>query len=447
MTTIPRTAATSREAPAGAVRGRPAGQNAHANGNGRRKSGLVDRLIERVFAHEREYAHFGHMVTADGLRNFVFAADDGDGPTDPVAVFKGLRWGGQYGFASTSRGRVREVAAAFRATGGFDVETAEESFTYPRVWLPWFGRRVHYFVARKTQLILPGEFTDRFTYSVELARHSRPQDEAHVVVKRVPTVEQVVARLRSKFPDAAAEVLEKRARKFSEKIFPTFLTREAAILMILQEHLPSRYATRVPRIISLEKDIRGFVTELRMNWLRNGGQPLSQLEFAMQAADLLRAVHDSAQVIHLDLRLDNMVITEHGVGFVDFGSAVRVGEDLSKNPLLGTLFDELMRTSHIQKMLFSMTQSGQVTSQHLATKHGKVDKAIDLFYLALQFTTPHGNPDLAGLIHHEPEGAQAREIGKLSAAVLRPEKPDEPVYRSAKDVLRALELVEEKLRR
>src|SRR5687768_4584374 len=141
MTTIPGTAATSRDDAAGAVRGQPAGHNGHANGNGRRKSALVDRLIERVVAHEREYGHFGHMVTADGLRSFVFAADDGDGPPDPLAVFKGLRWGGQYGFASTSRSRVREVAAAFRATGGFDIETAEESFTYPRVWLPWFGRR------------------------------------------------------------------------------------------------------------------------------------------------------------------------------------------------------------------------------------------------------------------------------------------------------------------
>src|SRR5690349_11625454 len=95
MTTIPGTAATTGrddgDAAAGAVRGHSAaGQNGHGrNGkNGRHRSGLVDRLIERVFAHEREYAHFGHMVTADGLRNFVFAADDdGDGPTDPLAVF------------------------------------------------------------------------------------------------------------------------------------------------------------------------------------------------------------------------------------------------------------------------------------------------------------------------------------------------------------------------
>jgi len=435
MTTLPATA-SSPDAPAGAAAGLRAGRVA-------RDESLVQQVIARVFSQDREYQHFSRMVTADGLRNYRVLAEDQ--PHDPADVFRTLRWGGQFAYASTSRSRVREVADQCIATGGFIIETAPTFFRKPLAWLPWFGKRVHYFVARKTQLILPGEFTDRFTYSVELARHERPEDEAYVVVKRVPTVESVVSRLRNKFPDAQADVLEKRARKFTEKIFPTFLTREAAILMILQEHLPSRYAHRVPRIISLEKDIRGFVTTLRMNWLRNGGQPLSQLDFALQSADLLRAVHDSAGVIHLDLRLDNMVITENGVGFVDFGSAVRVGEDLSKNPLLGALFDELMRTSHIQKMLFSMTQSGQVTSQHLCAKQGKVDKAIDVFYLSLQYTTPHANPDLAGLIHYEPESRMAKELAALSATVLRPRNPDEPPHQSAKDILRSLELIEEKL--
>ena len=410
-----------------------------------RAESLVEQFTARIFALDREYLHFAGMLTADGLRNYAVRAEAQ--PHDPTDVFRSLRWGGQIAYVSTSKSRVREVASKFAANGGFVIETAPTYFRKPLAWLPWFGRRIHYFVARKTQLILPGEFTDRFTYSVELARHERPEDEAYVVVKRVPTVESVVARLRNKWPDAQADVLEKRARKFAEKIFPTFLTREAAILMILQEHLPSRYAHRVPRIISLEKDIRGFVTTLKMNWLRNGGQPLSQLEFAMQSADLLRAIHDSAGVIHLDLRLDNMVITENGAGFVDFGSAVRVSEDLSKNPLLGTLFDELMRTSHIQKMLFAMTQSGQVTSQHLCAKQGKVDKAIDVFYLALQYTTPHANPDLAGLIQYDPEGQMAKEIAALSATVLRPENPEKPPHQSAKDILRSLELIGEKLRR
>ena len=82
------------------------------------------------------------------------------------------------------------------------------------------------------------------------------------------------------------------------------------------------------RLIDVEKDERGFVRSFKMTWLRNGGPKLPQMEFAHQAADLLRAMHDIARVIHLDLRMDNMVITDEGVGFIDFGSASRVGEEL-----------------------------------------------------------------------------------------------------------------------
>jgi hypothetical protein len=165
----------------------------------------------------------------------------------------------------------------------------------------------------------------------------------------------------------------------------------------------------------------------------------------MQSADLLRAVHDSAGVIHLDLRMDNMVVTDHGVGFVDFGSAARISENLATNPMLDTLFEELMRTSHIQRMLYTMTKSGEVTAQHLCSQHGKADKAIDLFYLALQFTTPHANPDLAGLIHYEPTSRMAREIAELSTKILRPKDPTDATYKSAKDILRSLELIERDL--
>ena len=143
--------------------------------------------------------------------------------------------------------------------------------------------------------------------------------------------------------------------------------------------------------------------------------------------------------------MDNMVITEHGVGFVDFGSAVRVGENLSTNPMLGTLFEELMRTSHIQRMLYTMTKSGEVTANHFVDNVGKVDKGVDVFYLALQFTTPHANPDLAHLIHYDPNGEMARRIAALSKTVLRPGDPNDKSHQSAKDILRALELIDRDL--
>ena len=405
---------------------------------------LLQPVVRRVFAEDREFRRYGHAATPDGLRDFIFLTD-GD-TVLPDDVFSHLRWGGLFVFASSSRRRVADLARKFDRDG-FSLEERPGFVKKSRAWLPFFGSKIHYFVARKVHLIRSGEFTDRFTYHLELCRHETPQDEDRVVCKRVPTLESVVFRLKKRLPDVPEEALEKRARKFTERIFPTFLTREAAILMILQEHLPSRYAHRVPRVISMEKDIRGFVTSFRMNWLRNGGQPISQLEFALQAADLLRAIHDQAGVIHLDLRLDNMVITEHGVGFVDFGSAARVGENVATNPLVGTLYEELMRTSQIQRMLYNMTQSGQVTAQHFTTQHGKVDKAIDLFYLAVQFTTPHANPDLAGLIQYDPTSDSALALSELSRNILRPHDPHDTSHRSAKDILRSLELIEQKLRR
>ena len=95
---------------------------------------------------------------------------------------------------------------------------------------PWFGgrwdcrfhfcRRAHYFVARKLQLIVPGQTTDRFTYHVHLERPTEGQP--YEVVKEVPTLQMVMARLRSKWPDLANEVIEKRARKFTGQDFPGF---------------------------------------------------------------------------------------------------------------------------------------------------------------------------------------------------------------------------------
>ncbi len=118
-------------------------------------------------------------------------------------------------------------------------------------------------------------------------------------------------------------MIERRARNFTEKIFPLFLTREAAMLKVLERNLPPEYVGRFPRCLAVERDARGYVQRLWMNWLRNAGEPLSQIEFATQFAELLQVLHDRVGIVHLDLRLDNVVITEQGVGFVDFGSAVR----------------------------------------------------------------------------------------------------------------------------
>jgi hypothetical protein len=411
---------------------------------------LVDLLRTRVLGQDAEYADHGPGLGTTVLAepavgrtatNYLFAAEDE--PHEPDELFRALRWGGQFAYASRSAGRVSELAAKL-VRRGFVVERGPAFVRRPVLGVAWplLSPKVHYVVVRKVQLTLPKEISERFTYHVYLSFDAGLG--RHVVVKEVPSVERVSTRLRHKFPDAADDLIEKRARKFTDKVFPIFLTREAAMLKLLARDLPPAYRDRVPHVVDLEKDGRGFVRRMRMSWLRNtppAGRPLSQLEFARQSADLLRVVHDSASIIHLDLRLDNMVVTDRGVGFVDFGSAVRLGENIQGNPLLNTIFDELMRTSQIQRMLEKMTGEGTVTSKTLNEAYGKVDKGVDLFYLALQINKPLSNPDFRGLVKFDYDSDQAVRLGVLTEEVLKPKDPAHPTIRTAADFLEGVERV------
>jgi hypothetical protein len=360
----------------------------------------------------------------------------------PVEIFDHLRWGGQVLYVTPDRHDAVRFSIQL-SNFGFEVTQGPSYITRGPLGLriPFFSTKHYFFVARKIQLIHPGQGTERFTFHVYL---NRPDPAGpYVVVKEVPTVDMVMARLRSRWPDMHEEALVKRAKKFSDKIFPIFLTREAAMLKIVQRDLPEEYRNRVPKLLHMEQDSRGFVQKMHLSWLRNGGQPLSQLEFARQSADLLRVLHDEVGIMHLDLRLDNFVITPAGVGFVDFGSAVRSNENLKENPLLSGLFDELMRTSEIQRMLFSMTRTGQVTSEAISCGLHKVDKAVDYFYLAVQINSPHSNPDLKDLIRYEPGSEEAKQLAELTQNILRPPDPANPIFRSAADILNGIEKIQE----
>jgi hypothetical protein len=403
--------------------------------------GLCQTVVNRLLLQNPEYQRYitGKTPRDGALRDYVFATSAD--LHEPQDIFGQLRWGGLYVFASRKRKQVVELSHRLERYG-FALEAHPTYVREGRSWMPFCDRKIHTLVARKTRLLPPGGTTDRFTYDVQLTPHVNGDGTGWCVLKQVPSLDHIVARLRKKFPDAPDATLERNARKFTEKIFPTFLTREAAMLMILEEHLPASYAKRVPRLIDAEKDERGFVRKLKMKWLRNGGEPLPHMEFARQSADLLRVIHDIARVIHLDLRLDNFVITEEGVGFVDFGSAVRVNEDLSRNPLLSSLFGELLRTSQIQRMMEQMTLSGAVTSKTIRDGCHKADKSADFFYLAVQFNAPHSNPDLADLIEYTPRSLEARDLSRLTHEILRPADPAQPKFRSAKDILHGVERIQ-----
>jgi hypothetical protein len=436
---------TRRPAAAGAKRlierAAPAPQNAN-------RLRMIQAVTQQLLAREDEFQKLG-LVSAAGyatqISDFVFAVEDEPHVAD--SIFPSIRWGGQFVYLSYSFEKVQGLPAEYSKCGFEVLHGPAYLKTGALRFVPFMGRKLWYFVARKLHLVRPREITERFTYNVQLA-HPNGQIETadpYVVVKEIPTLERVVARLRAKFTDVPYSVIEKRALKFTNKVFPLFLTREAAMLKILNRDFPEEYRSRVPTLLHMESDDRGYTKKMWMNWMRIGGKPLSQLEFARQSADLLRVLHDTARVIHLDLRLDNMLITPAGVCFVDFGSAVRVGENIQGNPLLSTLFEELMRTSQIQRMLSKMTSSGTVTSQLISEAAGRADKQVDLFYLAVQINQPLHNPDFAGLVEYDPKSDEAEALADLTRDILKPADPALPKYRTAAEMLKGIEEIARRL--
>jgi hypothetical protein len=412
----------------------------------RERQRLLSAVMENFLLADPEFERFGVAGENDlgGQENYLFAVENE--AHDPDGVFGKLRWGGQFIYISRDRQAVEALDERFRQRGFMAIRACEPLRL--RRWgirLPGWSPRAWCFVARKVFIIRPREISERFTYHVQLVPRNF-DDGGFVVMKEIPTLERVIGRLRARFTDLPHAVIERRARNFTEKVFPLFLTREAAMLKVLERDLPAQYRHRVPKVLGLEKDHRGYVQRLWMNWLRNSGPAMSQLEFAHQFAELLYILHDKARVMHLDLRLDNVVITNGEVGFVDFGSAVRIGENISGNNLLSTLFEELMRTSQIQRMLERMTKSGSVTSAVLREGYGKVDKAVDLFYMAMQISAPSGNPDLRGLINWTTGSAESNALSRLRRDILRPPDGDNPGYRSAHDILEGIERLQHDLR-
>ena len=362
---------------------------------------------------------------------------------DPVDIFRRLRWGGQLILIEPDQDLIMHAARLFRAYEGLDVEAGPRSYHRELFGLaiPGIGRRGFFVVLRKVSLLEAGEDTDRFTFDVRLVK--RPEfGDRYVVMKQVPRYRRVVTRLQARFPEARQEVLLQRAEKLVKRVFPVFLTREAGFLQVMQRDMPEGYRDRVPEALGFERAPDGTVKRLYMSWLRLGGEPLSHLDFAKESAELLSVLHDRVGIIHLDLRLDNIVISRGRVCFIDFGSSVRVGEQIEKSPLLSSLFEEMLNTSQIQRTMGKMRDSGRLTSDVIVSAHGKIDKAVDMFYLSLQISRPVSNPELLPLIQYKPEAPVARRIKLLTSAILRPSNPNRPHFISARDVLGGLQRIE-----
>lgn len=413
----------------------------------------LEAVRDKVLLADPEFRHLYRVdpeADLSGLRDYILAP--ATRAHDATEIFQQLRWGGQ--FVGVSKDH-REIVSLIPhlAERGFTIAKGPD-FVRGGWGIPLVSPKHHFLVARKTLIIPPRDFSDRFTYQVELERRDAPQPDGSaslgsdhwVVRKEVPSLERVLARLQFKAPNVPVATLERRAKKFVEQIFPLFLTREAAMLKVIERDCPREYLHCFPRVVDVEKDAKGYVHRLWTTWLRNGGPPLPQLEFAKQCARLLHLLHDRIGIIHLDLRMDNMVVTERGVGFIDFGSAVRVNENIHGNAVLSTLFGELMRTSQIQRMMDKMATTGSLTSHVIREAHQKVDKSVDVFYLAVQISQPVGNPDLRDLVKYDKYSPEAVELARLNNDILRPADPKHPRYRTAHDVLQEILRIEHKLK-
>ncbi|MBI1375602.1 MAG: hypothetical protein GC159_23060 [Phycisphaera sp.] len=410
----------------------------------KQRSDFIEAVTRHGLAASDEWRQFNYSTSeniAEGGVDFIFAGPDDNAKPDDI--FKRLRWGGQLIFFSPDAAEVEKTVSGY-ATREWVVETKMANTLGPPKFL-WFGKtKIYYAIIRKVMIVPIGDFSERFTFHVELQRHPKYNNE-YVVRKELPRIDVVEKRLATRHPDLTEADIRKRAKMFVGTIFPIFLTREAGIMRVLEKYLPEEYEGRVPKIVDLKQNEKGHVTQLYMTLLRNArphGRNLTQFEFARQSCDLMRALHDEARVIHLDLRLDNFVVCEKGVGFIDFGSAVRVGEDLSKSELLMQMFEQVMTTSQIQKTLGKMSQSGRVTSRILRSGYRKVDKAVDLFFVALQMNKPLKNPDFANLIEYDKDSREAALIHKLTEKIFRPRDPDNPPFKTAKDICKGLQVIE-----
>jgi hypothetical protein len=414
--------------------------------NAKLRDSLIHLIQDRILAEDDEFHQLGYsnseQIKFSPVDFYLAVMDDLHSPNH---VFDRLRWGGQVVYLSSDQQEVARAMQLYDQQPEYVVETPTSVVIEGQSFLG-SKREYFYMVARKVHLIRTEDLSERFTYHLELVR-SRNANNQYVVYKGVPSAPAMHQRLRHRFPKMGSSDLKRRALSFTNNIFPMILTREVGILKVLKRHMPDEYQCRFPSVIDLKKNDEGFVVGFTMTWMRNttGNRTLTHMDFATQAADLLRRVHEQARVIHLDLRPDNMVITEDGVCFIDFGSAVRVGEDVNRNKSLSRMFEQLMRSSGVQRTLRKMCRAEKVTADFLRTAGRKIGRGADLFYLAHKMHMPVDNPDFYGLVEDDPRSEAVRQLRGLAAKLFRPDDPKNPVIRTASDLSRALRRLKARL--
>ncbi len=135
----------------------------------------------------------------------------GQEPHLPDEVFPHLRWGGVFVYVAEQAQPVQRLAEMYDGRRGFSLEQRPTYAWHAPLGLrlPPLASKGHYFIARKTQLLQPGDMTDRFTYHVELVPYPN-QPHGYAVRKTIPTYDNVLWRLQRKYPEIDNADLERR---------------------------------------------------------------------------------------------------------------------------------------------------------------------------------------------------------------------------------------------
>jgi hypothetical protein len=384
----------------------------------------------------QRYLQSEQQFAAAGVRDYEFSTSFHD--CRPDAVFDRLRWGGQLVFCSPHAREVDTLLDFYRQLPEWVIEAESMVIPRPRLgrWAGplgrWTDRPLRGGVVRKILLDPISRLTARHSYDVRLIRavgkvDQRYATDGYVVLKRVPSLKQATERLRQTVPGMQPARLGEIASKLVRKVFPVFLTREAAFLKLLQRDLPADLKPLTPRVLSMQTDDRGLVRAMSLTWLRQGGPTLSQAEFARHSARLLRALHERVGIMHLDLRLDNLLVTEGRVSLVDFGSSVRLSENLGTNPMVKRLVDEMLSASQITRDLRRQRKKRLLRNRLFADLPLPPTPAFDLYALTTNLTRPHDNPDLKGLIEHDRMSDEGRYFSQLRRRVLQPHAREKPI--------------------
>jgi hypothetical protein len=394
-------------------------------------------LLLPTQADRKRYAVSQMQAEDSGLHDIKFAQRLED--CRPDRVFDQLRWGGQLALVTPRPREAEQTLSFFRDRPEWFIEIETQPMQR-QGWGRWLPRPSFLAVVRKVLLDPPSRLTARHSYDVRLTHSPEIGEKANatghwVVSKKVPTLEQAIARLTQTAPQLGTQRIETLARKMVRRVFPLFLTREAAFLKLLQRDLPEADRHRTPRLLNMQTGEDGLVRSITLSWLRLGGEAISQRSFAKQTARLIDLLHRHAGILHLDLRLDNLVLTDRGVGLVDFGTAVRIGEDLGANPVVRKLHREMIASSETVTRLQRQQAKGLVTASQFANCHQPPTPALDLYALLTNMTQPHDNPDFRGLVRFDPESDQARALSRLRRrAVRQDDQQATPNYDEARPI-------------